>query len=913
MNTKIYNPNNKIGIRNLIKEQMESGLPTYGFLKNKIEIIRQEAGKVNKKDILSETFECLKYDNIFSILGGRGSGKTSVLLTMRNDFSKDQRNIIFPIIMPELIDKNETVISWLLSAMEKNLEWLENEIKKKGTDFITDEYEKVCKNFGLFERCVFNKNNKLRSKYEVLKNAYYSLGYNSKYTRDDFLTASEFKAMSVNSSFKVISMFVDYWNTLTEVYSCFIKDRENNSDEGEPLIFIFIDDADLKPQIINELLFVIPKYLSHPNVVIFVSASHKTLSYAVKNHMFNSITQKPIDLMRLMDIEYKYNSEIIRYGDNKTLRFHDMRYGKEYDKICRLSDQILRKIFPVYNRFYLKTYESYDDKGLILVENNEEYGSKTIPLSDKIANKLQSFADHVLEQHKLYCNLPDKPSKRNVDTISKKREHFKIIDISENLHQKPEIKNKLYLGFFGRYPRDIMSAYHSLIEMLDELMLTLDDFYFNYSMTKEPYISSELIENIYEILVKFINAVVCSNEKLSMFLKRIKDVLKVRYLHWQLYVDYSKVLEVFNEKQFLEDNRKNPDPFVEMICLLNFIEQIIVLVVPQRKKVHGHFEFSTLMERCGIAVIKNNKSLYTMLFEYYIFHSMRLIPRFDINNTEHQNNFLNAVIYMNLIDYNDEEDINEHLQWYQLLAEVIFKKYHPLARLKDYRKQLLSLTKEDFAGDDYNKLYESYYSKLQEIFFNEPKKNTSTKAIKRLNYRAKINRIASDIEDIKLCLSDLQLQYKVSNSKSLDRLLNEIVYIDSSIIKREAAELCIDVVRNKEFSRQKLISSLNYIKGLIEDEDEYLFLRRWYRDLVTHFRRNIKVQENAELKNMIAMVEKDIDNYIEYYFNEINQIIIKDTVSLDEKINKGLLSLQFLYKAYKLQPKREWQNLMRSE
>lgn len=137
------NPNYKNGIKTLTEQQMITGLPAYTTMRTKIDQIRREAAVIDKENLARNSFEAMKYDQIFSLLGGRGAGKTSMLLTIYNNLLKDEANIMLPIIMPELLDKDEDILSWLLSAMKTNLESLESRIEKKGYDNGSEEYKRT--------------------------------------------------------------------------------------------------------------------------------------------------------------------------------------------------------------------------------------------------------------------------------------------------------------------------------------------------------------------------------------------------------------------------------------------------------------------------------------------------------------------------------------------------------------------------------------------------------------------------------------------------------------------------------------------------------------------------------------------------------------------------------------------------
>ena len=519
----MINPNNKIGVRELSDEQLKAGLPNYDVLCSRIDKIREDAGSVDRSVLMNETFETMKYDQIISILGGRGAGKTSVLYTIykriktENSDAKYCHDIVLPIIMPELIEKNEGIISWLLAAMEESLCSMEK-------DLIEMKKKKSCNeednNGAFFDRCKCKKEKELRLSFDELKRAYYTQNY--KFKSDSYSETREWKEKSVDSSYSLMKNFVEYWNTLIET-----KIKLNNFMDGlnkgyTPLIFIFIDDADLSPQIINELIYTLQKYLSHPNVVVFISASHKTLKYVVKNHMYQLITQDRFDLPALMGIEYNYNGKTqSEYEDNDTVRFHDLRYGREYDKINKLSDEILRKLFPVYNRFYLKKYEKYDEKKYLMVhKTNSNECDKPITLNCYVEELLSSFYIKVLRLHTNNIGLVNyettkEPSRETIDNkigntsiikLNRKIESDKDVSISKLLQliktekdnellQYCSFENDFYLSFFGIYPRDIMGILISLAEMLDELYLVLaniyDDLNQNSQNDKDKKISFE--------------------------------------------------------------------------------------------------------------------------------------------------------------------------------------------------------------------------------------------------------------------------------------------------------------------------------------------------------------------------------------------------------------------------------------
>lgn len=407
-NTMSNNPTYKTGIKTLTDVQLRNGLPSYDILMDKIGIVRENARKISGLPI-DGSFENLKYDNIFSILGGRGAGKTSILLTIHNKLRDDANNInvIMPLIMPELIDNGDSFIGWILSAIEKELQNIENKIRERGYRKDNSSYAQMCDKYHFFERCTFNNNNTLRNTFSELKKSYYAKVYNSRRGEWDINSDMALVSSINDREFSLVEQFTKFWNQLVSTYQEFYRTSEE--DKRVPLIFFMIDDADLKPQIINELIFSLPKYFSHPNVVVLISASQEILYYTVKAFMYNQITNKEFDLMSLMDMEYKYNANIYKdselnksssINNNPLVRFNELRHGKEYDKIANLTEEIFRKLFPMSNRFYLKEYDLYADKCSLKFENMD---NEVINISKQFAMELNSFKNEVMALHKSKC------------------------------------------------------------------------------------------------------------------------------------------------------------------------------------------------------------------------------------------------------------------------------------------------------------------------------------------------------------------------------------------------------------------------------------------------------------------------------------------------------------------------------
>ena len=117
------NPMYKMGFKILDEKQLVNMLPTYKNLLDKFEKYRSHIEKYSqyeKKNGFDRQYN-LMFDNIFSIFGKRGSGKTSAIFSLReqlmNKTGNDQ-DLVLPIIIPEIISEECDVMEWCLAIFE---------------------------------------------------------------------------------------------------------------------------------------------------------------------------------------------------------------------------------------------------------------------------------------------------------------------------------------------------------------------------------------------------------------------------------------------------------------------------------------------------------------------------------------------------------------------------------------------------------------------------------------------------------------------------------------------------------------------------------------------------------------------------------------------------------------------------
>lgn len=96
-------PAHKVGIKLLTEQQLKNVLPSYQNLLERIENHRKQIIESGGDEPRHYQYNMM-YDNVFSILGQRGTGKTSVAFTLHRMFLDNEAHpydVVMPIIIPE--------------------------------------------------------------------------------------------------------------------------------------------------------------------------------------------------------------------------------------------------------------------------------------------------------------------------------------------------------------------------------------------------------------------------------------------------------------------------------------------------------------------------------------------------------------------------------------------------------------------------------------------------------------------------------------------------------------------------------------------------------------------------------------------------------------------------------------------
>jgi len=322
-----YSPQHKMGIKVLSRTQLDNILPSYKNLMKSIERHRSQVGAcVGYQNNLDEQYN-LMFDNVFSIMGRRGSGKTSVVYTLKKMLEDIKTtDVVLPIIMSELIPESCEIIGWILSLLEDTVQDVHSRLLEKKD------------NKGMFKDCRVKSEYSIQEKYDKIKELCFSKSYTAS-SEGSFSRAVANSERRTQNSFDFSHKLSEFWADLREG----VRAANDMGPEEEPMVYIIFDDVDLAPEKVWELLSTIVKYLSFPNVVVLVTADEETLYEVVKNILYFKISNGK--KMRKLTASPSWYQEMAKLYVDKILPPSTRYYIENFENCARKSSFVAQLEF----------------------------------------------------------------------------------------------------------------------------------------------------------------------------------------------------------------------------------------------------------------------------------------------------------------------------------------------------------------------------------------------------------------------------------------------------------------------------------------------------------------------------------------------------------------------------------------
>lgn len=584
MREKIYRES--MNFKVLSEGQLENIFPEWKELLNRIDNYRRWLEKVDldRNSLVEEQYN-LMYENVYSILGGRGSGKTSAIFTLRNFIKKAHpADKVLPIVMPEVIPEEGETLGWILASLESVVKQLSEDIKAKKQRDRNIFYD--CKN-----------EDTLIDIYNEVKELCYSRSM--KTGGESFSEEVRKSERKSQSGYELSRKISEFWLKLVDT----IKKIESESLNGdEPLIYLIFDDVDLNPEKALEICSIIIKYLSHPNLIILMTADEE-LFYDV---ILDAMIYKMKNLQQCFQTENLFTEPALN--------------GEEYYKKLRDTASLyMGKIMPVSSRYMLKTFEECNQKKVFLLEDS---GSR----------------------------------KQDMEYFFKKLVNNLIKNMSDGIEELEQASNFLYynnnfisvyLIFLGNTSRQIIDAQLVIKKFFDDLCLMNNKL-------KNDQIRRHQGEDLKEKIKKFITDILCTRGiywgNSDEIVQMSENLIISKQGTADIYIDYMYLQQLFRSKlEEVQGNRtKEKDiikKYISLFILMFFTENILLLINPllrklgvhgRRRRIHGYQQLVKVLDSEEESLIcceeeSGNLSEFLYIYQNVLENYFSLVP-FDKYN-----------------------------------------------------------------------------------------------------------------------------------------------------------------------------------------------------------------------------------------------------------------------------------------
>ncbi|NOU73980.1 hypothetical protein GC098_21695 [Paenibacillus sp. LMG 31458] len=284
---KIQSSTSSIGARSLEKTLVRITMPTYDKILDHINHFRTQARNYRNE----QSFDIKpEFVNTITILGDRGTGKTSVLHTLHREIQNMHINdIVTAMIVPEKMSSVSDTLGWILNS----LKLVVDNINERYSEFLFHKREREWAHHQRVNRydttdslanCIKKEElNPLLLAYKTAEKQYH---IRKEYYRDAIVQRDEGILGFVADNQKMINADLE----LIDSFHCFLDaiikakmDLDNPPED--PLIFIFLDDVDLCAERTGEVLETVLNFLTHSHLVSVVTGDYKVFSEAITLHL----------------------------------------------------------------------------------------------------------------------------------------------------------------------------------------------------------------------------------------------------------------------------------------------------------------------------------------------------------------------------------------------------------------------------------------------------------------------------------------------------------------------------------------------------------------------------------------------------------------------------------------------------
>lgn len=650
-----------IGAQILTKTMMDCSFHHTDDVLKVIEDFRETAASVRydfRDKLLKAPDEALMdsrgFNNAVSILGSRGTGKTSVIMTLQhilkvgkenwiNEAVPDKpkpNNIMLPILIPQDYSPKQTLLSWLIIQLIQKAEQIERELASEGKASLKRKvFEQWIEDKGEHYKC-----DPLRECMDALKLSF-ELRYKNGLKRSGEDSDQVYHYMDevrrdsglVLDLLKLVTMMADYYRYRINGDAC------QSKPENEPLFFFVIDDLDLAPERSQEVLLLMLRYLQHPNIVVLCGWYEQLF----QTHLCIEILKSQGALEpELLDTNFGYDDVFMKRRRQRVAALDSAR---------RLAMDNLKKAFPPAQRFEIRSLTTQQRAEFPVFGDQPEDADK---------KREKDFFEYIEETLKAF-----RPS------VS--------VDFLYNYHHE---YLQIYMRIFDSKARGMTNAVKAFREFRENAI--------RWDRQKELDITSSL--------QALLDAMIFSNTRFAPYRCGIRDLITIKKVvldlrkkdnksEYNCYFDFNRVRPIFNDYKAHDEYAKQhrftgykymverefnyfPSLTLDIYILLNFMQNLTRYLAGIPIYEHGGYEFSDALNEIipGIDVEANSGNPLSDALLVANLDSIQLFPNTD-----------DFRINLNLLDTYENNDISDlHHSFagadsYRRLSQALFSVASP--------------------------------------------------------------------------------------------------------------------------------------------------------------------------------------------------------------------------------------------
>lgn len=575
-----------IGAQTLSKEMMDCSFPHTDDVLKTIEGFREVAasahndfnGKI-KNNPNEALLDARGYNNAISILGSRGSGKTSVIMTLQKilKIGKDnwkksvipehnhENNIMMPILIPQDCSAKQTLLSWLIIQLLGKGDEIEKEMQSVDQGYVDRTVFKswLNKDEKHFER------DPLRECMDSLKRSF-ELRYKSGLKASSEGVDQVYQYMEevrrdsglILDLLKLVSMMADYYRYKANMNGMACDPKK------EPLFFFVIDDLDLAPERSQEVLFLVLRYLQHPNIVV-LSGWYEEL---FQNHLC-------IELLRNQGILHTNFLDTTFGYDDVFMKRRRQRVAS-LDSARRLAMDNLKKAFPPAQRYEIRSLRT-DQRAFfpVAIDSDQEKDNEAL-------NTFLPFVEDTLKQ-------------------------FRKVESAPFLHNYRQDYLKVYTRAFDNKARGMVNATKAFKELREKAL--------SWGGKGEYDLTSSLLA--------LVDALLFSNTRFAPYHCGLRDLIRIKKVilksrdengkvssDCDCYFNFNGIPEVFKDyEEHAKHAQKNnmsdykhkvqreynyfPEVVLDAYILLNFMQNMVRYICDLPLYEHGGLDFSEALNK----------------------------------------------------------------------------------------------------------------------------------------------------------------------------------------------------------------------------------------------------------------------------------------------------------------------------